>query len=355
MSLNAQQRRDQRRRLVVSWKRDAAPAAADAPPRAMASYDPEAHPERLPGPATRLPTGWGGLTLAALAILLPVVGALAVATSGPLLGRPLLVGGGRFAGTVTAAADCLDPRGVASLQGWLAQVCLVVAAGVALVVRQMRRHRRDDYKGRFRAWGWLAALFMVASCAGALPVGRLVSAALADATGLMPGPGGIGWWIGLASLAFAVIAPWAVLPLHERAATASWLVLALVAWGAAAAAAWLGAGRDEILIAGQSAWCLGAALAAVAMLAAARSVIREIRGLCTAPAARKAGGKPARSQPVPVPEPTDDEADDRAATAALASDEDTEYVDGSEPEHRHLSKAERKRLRKLARMNGSAA
>jgi len=30
-------------------------------------------------------------------------------------------------------------------------------------------------------------------------------------------------------------------------------------------------------------------------------------------------------------------------------------VDGSEQEYRHLSKAERKRLKKLARMNGHAA
>jgi len=34
--------------------------------------------------------------------------------------------------------------------------------------------------------------------------------------------------------------------------------------------------------------------------------------------------------------------------------EETAFTDGSEPEHRHLSKAERKRLRKLARMREAA-
>ena len=45
-------------------------------------------------------------------------------------------------------------------------------------------------------------------------------------------------------------------------------------------------------------------------------------------------------------------------SAAADADEEeavTDFVDGSEQEHRHLSKAERKRLKKLARMNRSVA
>jgi hypothetical protein len=40
---------------------------------------------------------------------------------------------------------------------------LAIAATVALVVRAMRRHRRDDYRGRYRAWGWLAGLLVGAT------------------------------------------------------------------------------------------------------------------------------------------------------------------------------------------------
>ena len=68
MSLNGSQRRDQRRRLVVSWNRsntgDTATAVSDTRP--MAAYGPEAHPEKQKGPATLLPTGAGGLALAAV-------------------------------------------------------------------------------------------------------------------------------------------------------------------------------------------------------------------------------------------------------------------------------------------------
>jgi len=68
--------------------------------------------------------------------------------------------------------------------------------------------------------------------------------------------------------------------------------------------------------------------------------------------------KPAKAESAkPAPQPVED--DDTDATAyepVVATDDDaeTEYTDGSEHEERHLSKAERKRLRKLARMNAAA-
>jgi hypothetical protein len=52
----------------------------------------------------------------------------------------------------------------------------------------------------------------------------------------------------------------------------------------------------------------------------------------------------------------DDDADaSEFESEAAADDSDTAYIDGSDHEQRHLSKAERKRLKKLARMNGAAA
>jgi len=364
MSLSSNQRRDQRRRLVVSWKRsaDGAAAAAVESPRVMAAYESAAHPEKQRGPAVLLPTGLGGLSLAVAAILLPLAGAIVASTAEQLFGRSPFAGGGRFARTVAAAGVIFDARGIGALQSWLAQADLLLAAGIALIVRLMRRHRRDDFKGRFRAWGWMAAVLVATALAGAVPVGRLVAAAVADATGIVPGPDGIGWWIGIASLSLAAVSLWALLPLHERLATGFWLAAALVGWGVSAAATWLADGRERLVVIGAAAWSLAAGCALVAMLAAARSVIREVRGQCGV--RKPKGGKPAKaeaakSQPPAVRE--DDETDEPVfqslAADAAGDDAETEYVDGSERdhEHRHLSKAERKRLRKLARMNGAAA
>lgn len=355
MSLAANQRRDQRRRLVVSWKRSDATAAstpADAA-RPMAAYESEAHPERQRGPAVLLPTTVGSLALAAAAILVPLAVAIAAGASEQLFGRSIFAGGGRFARTLAAIGHAVDPQAATSIPAFMAQVFLVLAAATALIVRLMRRHRRDDYKGRFRAWGWMAAILFITACSGMVPVGRVVAAVMSDATGIAAGPAGIGWWLGLAATTLVVVSLWAVLPLHERLATSIWLGLALLAWAVSAAATWLQASdaRMESLV--RSSWALGAALALVAMLAAARSVIREVRGQCGRPAAlRKRRAEQARPAARVEPAAEDDSADEQPDAA---STDDTIYVDGSEQDERHLSKAERKRLRKLARMNGQAA
>lgn len=355
------QRRDQRRRLLVSWNRAAgAPAADPAAERPLTEYAPQAHPERLRGPAVLLPTGAGGLVLAAAAILLPVIGAGVVGAWETATGRPLIVPAGRFARSLAALAACCDPVGVASLQNWLAQTWLLVAAVVALVVRSMRRHRRDDYHGRYRAWGWMAGLLAGTALAGAVPVGPFLGAVVADSSGVVLGPQGIGWWLALATAAWLVVALWGVLPLHERAGTAVWLTLALAAWAGAAAAEWLAAGRAAWIVGGRAAWSLGAALAAVALLVAARSVIREVRGVAKAKPAPRAA-KPGRQAEAAVAESDDEEevrfdpVADAAGDAGGDDDSATDYVDGSEQDHRHLSKAERKRLKKLARMNRAVA
>jgi len=360
MSLSSNQRRDQRRRLVVSWKRSAGQADAPASdsPRASAAYDPDALPEKQRGPAVLLPTGLGGLSLAIAAVLVPLGGIVAAACSGPFFGRDLFVGGGRFARTVAAAGAVFDPLGIASLQIWLAQTLLVAAAGVALIVRLMRRHRRDDFNGRFRAWGWMAFVLVATACDGVVPVGRLVAAVFSDATGIVLGPNGIGWWVAISSLVVVAVSLWAVLPLHERLATSIWVSLAVAAWGASAAATCLAAGRDRIVAVGIAAWLFGAAFAFAAMLAAARSVIREVRGQCGV--AKPKAAKPAKADAAKPAAPTmeDDDVDSSAfdREAATGDDSETEYTDGSEQEEqRHLSKAERKRLRKLARMSGAAA
>ena len=359
MSLPSSQRRDQRRRLVVSWKRSAGQAdtpASDSP-RAIAAYDPDALPEKQRGPAVLLPTGVGGLSLAIAAVFVPLAAVVAAACSGPFFGRDLFVGGGRFARTVAAAGAVFDPHGIASLHVWLAQTLLLAAAGVALIVRLMRRHRRDDFNGRFRAWGWMAFVLVVTACDGVVPIGRLVAAVFSDATGIVLGPSGIGWWVAISSLVIIAVSLWAVLPLHERLATSIWMTLAVAAWGASAAATCLAAGRERIVAGGIAAWSFGAAFAFAAMLAAARSVIREVRGQCGV--AKPKAAKPAKvdaAKPAPHTE-EEDQVDSSAFDGVVATDDDseTEYTDGSEQEQRHLSKAERKRLRKLARMNGAAA
>lgn len=310
-----------------------------------------------------LPTTAGGLTLAIIAILLPVVGSIALGACEAVFGMKPITAAGRFARTLRAVEACVDPQSIASLQAWLGQLFLFAAAVIACIVRLMRRHRRDDYHGRFRAWGWLAGLFLITACAGVVPIGSLVAAVATDATGIAFGPGGAGWWFVLAGTAYGLVALWAVLPLHERLGTAFWLTAAVASWGGSAAALWIGSRWPLHAVVGAALWSLAAACAVIAMLTAARSVIREVRGLpVRKPAAERAAAKPARTEQAAAAhrrrEEQLQEADDEETpdfTAADDESDETSFTDGSEPEHRHLSKAERKRLKKLARMREAAA
>ena len=379
MSLAASQRRDQRRRLVLSWNRPSAtPPSSQSEPRRLADYSPEALPEHQPSLATLLPTGLGGFALAAAALLLLLLAAVGVGVwetlaGGPVFGRDAT----RFAATLASVRRCLDVRSFQSLGGWLAQVCLVTATATALVVRLMRRHRRDDYRGRYRAWGWLAGLFTLTACAGQVPLGQLFSAFACDATGIAFGPNGMGWWVLAAGLLYAAVGLWAVLPLHERAATGLWLSACLLAWAGAAACGWVGHGRepasgDLYEMAGNVSWMAGAVLAAIAMLAAARSVLREVHGLPARTSSDKPSASADATQSTRKATAAAAEADDDREAAAHRRHEtdtrsqrhgETEFVDSVdaadadedfEQSGRHLSKAERKRLRKLARMSRAA-
>lgn len=393
MSLAASQRRDQRRRLVVPWNRSDSTSASPSPSsspasaktgRRPAAYANEALPEHQPSLATLLPASLTGFTLTAIGVLALLAAAVGVGVWESASGGPLFdADATRFSATLAALHRCVDIHSFLSLGGWLAQICLVIATVTALIVRLMRQHRRDDRRGRSRAWGWLAGLFMITACAGQVPLGTLIASLVTDTTGITLGPNGMGWWLLTAGILYGTVGLWAVLPLYERAATGIWLSLCLSAWAAAAAAGWIAvgqteSGREGCLVIGNVCWMAGAALAAISMLAAARSVVREVRGL----PAREASG---RGLPVAASTPTipktiasvaaseqDDEAEDiRSSRDDHEDDDDSRspsydqqrFVDGEDASDsddevgnagRHLSKSERKRLKKLARMGRAA-
>ena len=367
MSLAGNQRRDQRRRLVVSWNRLSSTAAngSTAEVRQIADYSPEALPERQPALAMLLPTSLGGMALVSGGILSLISVSIGIGWCEPVFNASLFsTAEGRFSAAIAAAKACFDPHSLFSLTGWLGQMALVVAAIVSLVVRLMRRHRCDDYHGRYRAWGWLAALYLLTACAGHVPIGTLVGSILSDATGITLGPQGQGWWFLLSSLTFAAVSLWAIMPLHERLGTVVWLSLCLAAWAVAAACTWSGRSSGILSLTGHAAWALGSALAAIAMFAAARSVIREVRGSSRSGEIQTAE-KPLKQQALAAQSPRSQPNDVGALVESATAENDdpdrndqTAYVDGSEQESdlgmRHLSKAERKRLKKMARIKTAA-
>lgn len=332
-------------------------------PRRPFDYAPEARPEQQGALATRLPTRPLRIGLALAGIVIVTASTLVLGGwpgAVDALGRIM---GPRFSRSIELLRDVVDLRTLV-LGRWLAQSFLVAAALVALSIRGMRRHRKDGRQGRSRAWLAMAIVLFTASVAGMLPIGKLVSTFLVEATGRSIGPEGLGWWVVIAGIVSGLVTLWALVPLHQRLVPGFWLLLGLTGWSAAAAVPWLDAGRDDLALGGACAWVAGAAAMFAAMLTAARGVIREVRGEIKAPpigagqggervakAVKVEATKPQPKAPEPVFEPvaTTDDGTERMAT----EESDNGYTDGSEIEEeyasRPLSKAEKKRLRKLGR------
>lgn len=380
-----------------------------------AAYAPDALPERHPSFATRIPSGrlalWGASTAV---VLLNLVFGFAVLESRPgrslarwTSGQPVVADAGGFDRSLRTLCETLSPpgpvTGAASAAGlpplrlpdWLGQSSLFAAAAVALAVRQMRRHRLDDFQGRYRAWGWLSGLLCATAIARQLPLGRLVAAVAADSSGLTLGPDGIGWWLATAAVGWLGVGAWCLLPLERRLASTAWLMGAWTAWLCGAAIDWsLRSGYpapEWMGRTGSLAILLGDTSILLAMLWAFRTVMQEVRGETPLPRRqpasdrarggnRREGGGARQEQEAGAatavtadPDGTGGgrrEALERPApdSAGLSGGEQSSAAD-LEPDHesdedfddagqgrteRRLSKAERRRLRKQARLDRAA-
>jgi hypothetical protein len=69
-----------------------------------------------------------------------------------MLGRAAITG-------ATIAALDIDAKG--SLACWFISLTLLAAAVASLLVYTVRRHRRDDYQGRYRIWRWTALCWFI--------------------------------------------------------------------------------------------------------------------------------------------------------------------------------------------------
>ena len=63
------------------------------------------------------------------------------------------------AGATPVAALQIDAKG--SLACWFSSLLLLAAAVAALLVYSVRRHRTDDYRGRYRVWFWAAGCWFL--------------------------------------------------------------------------------------------------------------------------------------------------------------------------------------------------
>lgn len=111
-----------------------------------------------------IPTRWlsFGLIAASSILLLGVVNLLDW-----LATRPSTV----LDGAAAAALGLTAPNGLAA---WLTIVVYFLACLFALQTFAIRRHRRDDYRGTYRVWLALAAVLLLASLQNAVPLDHIL-------------------------------------------------------------------------------------------------------------------------------------------------------------------------------------
>jgi hypothetical protein len=107
--------------------------------------------------------------------------------------------------TVASESDAVELawnelRTICSLQGRgtlsenVSSLLLTVTGVLALNVLSLRRHRRDDYRGAYRIWGWTAVICFMLAASEASGFNQILQYAVIALTDLPLGPAGAGWF-----------------------------------------------------------------------------------------------------------------------------------------------------------------
>ena len=286
------------------------------------------------------------------------------------------------AGMQSASAFDLGARG--NVTSWLAAVVLFLASGFCVMTYSIRRHRIDDFRGRYRVWLAAALACLLLSANSVTGLHEVLSDLLTRATGWTALQNGAVWWVAVAGLPLSWILVRVMLDIREcRVGVA--LFAGAVACYAVSTVSFLGYGPtvearlEPILISGPLA--LGHWLVFAAIVAYARFVVLDAQGLVTvrrrtavkrpASKASKKQAAAASNESASAPRPSLAAVELSRQTLQIAKRpaNSSEWVDGSRPERRRydddaddessdgdrkLSKSDRKRLRKM-KTEGRAA
>jgi hypothetical protein len=188
-------------------------------------YSDAARPERQPRVTDLAPVrAW---TLSVLLMsLLSLVAAL-IGLDGQVGDWSRLVGRANLAPLDLAAAG--------SLASWFRSVLLATAAVYSVLVFLIRRHKVDDYRGRYRYWMAATLLLLLGSVDASTGLHRTFGALIARSSGLLTAGDGAAWSLILAGVLFGGLALRGLIEIrHSRGAVAS-LLIAATAYGASAA------------------------------------------------------------------------------------------------------------------------
>ncbi len=178
-----------------------------------------------------------------------------------------------------------DMTRTGSPASWLAAMLFAAAALFSGILFSIRRHRRDDFKGRYRVWGWLAVVLIVASANTVTGLHRLAGEGVARLSSkLQPiaqfGWGELEWSMVLVALATVAVTIRLWFEFRESKGTSCLAAASLIAFASAAMCrlGWIPAGPFEVDWLAVSLNLLGANCLFLSVLVFSRFVVLEAHG-----------------------------------------------------------------------------
>jgi hypothetical protein len=214
----------------------------------------------------------------------------------------------------TIAAFDLDNEG--SLAVWFSSTTLLLASLTSAIVYSIRRHKADDYHGRYRVWLWSAGCWLVMSMdeGGSLHEG--FKELMSYATGQRGFGDGSIWWVGAYSLVLGGVGLRLLLEIRDCRSSTTAFVLTAGCY-LTAVLAQLGfimpdAGAREVMLE-EGCEMVGNLFLLLTMTLHARYVILDAQGMLSAK--REKPAKPKAEKPAKTEKKTEAEAKPSAVPA----------------------------------------
>ncbi len=286
-------------------------------------------------------------------------------------------------------AGTLGVSGAGGFASWISAVLLLIASFTCAITYSIRRHRIDDFRGRYRVWRGATLACLMMSAISVTGLHHFIAAGMTHLTGWSALRDGAIWWFLLPGLPMSWVGIRALLDARDcRLATS--LLLAAVICYAASATTFLGVvplanSQVQTIVVGASI-LMGHWFLLAGVISYARYVILDAQGLI--PVRKHAAAKKGVADEMELEElekltrPTPVASNETRTAAASYSSrptlqpakstaDESRWVDGSRPERRRyesdedddeestgddrkLSKTDRKRLRRL-KSDGRAA
>lgn len=183
-----------------------------------------------------------------------------------------------------------DPTRTGSIAGWISSMLLGLSAAFGTIVFSLRRHKIDDYRGRYRVWLPLIGLFLATSLdasTGLHRAGRGLLEIVARKYGQGASLGSYPhfWWVAICLFGATVVGVRLAIEMRQSRAAVLKLVLALGCYGALACVEWnmVAAGLGEVtIVAASGARLLGDLCLCLSTATFARYVYLDAQGIIAA-------------------------------------------------------------------------